>query len=271
MPFTLAVNGVNMVILYLMRNEQQILHLLDQLAESVADDLEGQDLDFKRWPIHVKEAVDQVVSMAVCMANGNGGTVVFGVADRVKGRKNAILGVPAGVDVNLLLKAVFDRTAPTITPRFEELSVPEGTGRLLLMHINQGVPPYTDSAGHGTVRVGKECKPLTGTMRREILEVSGDSDFTATVVSDPLEKLLSASAMERLRQMAVMEKASPDLVGGTDADLLDALGLLRNGGLTIAGLLLAGNETALRRHVPGAGWTWLFQRTDTAYDIPEPL
>lgn len=31
-----------------MRDMQQVLHLLDMLNENVADDLEGQDLDFKR-------------------------------------------------------------------------------------------------------------------------------------------------------------------------------------------------------------------------------
>ena len=252
-----------------MRDEQQIRTLLDQLDENIADDLEGQDLDFKRWPDNPRDALKQVVSMAVCMANGGGGSVVFGVADRVTGRKNAILGVPPEVDVTLLLKAVFDSTAPTITPRFEELIVSEGTGRLLLMHVNQGVPPYTDSAGHGAVRVGKECKPLTGTMRREMLEVSGDSDFTATIIREPIEKLLSASAMERLRQLASMEKASADLLNSTDTDLLDALGLIRNGFLTVAGLLLAGNENALRKHVPGAGWTWLLQQSETAYENRE--
>ncbi len=252
-----------------MRDEQQVRTLLDQLDESIADDLEGQDLDFKRWPDNTKDAIKQLVNMAVCMTNGGGGTVVFGVADKVTGRENAILGIPVEVDTNLLLKAVFDSTAPTITPRFEELSVPEGTGRLLLMHINQGVPPYTDSAGHGTVRVGKECKPLTGTMRREMLEVSGDSDFTATIIREPIEKLLSASAMERLRQLASMEKASADLLNSADIDLLDALGLIRNSFLTVAGLLLAGNESALRKHVPGAGWTWLLQRTETAYENRE--
>ncbi len=90
-----------------MRDEQQIRTLLDQLDENIADDLEGQDLDFKRWPDNPRDALKQVVSMAVCMANGGGGSVVFGVADRVTGRKNAILGVPPEVDVTLLLKAVF--------------------------------------------------------------------------------------------------------------------------------------------------------------------
>src|SRR5690606_40581870 len=67
---------------------------------------------------------------SVCMANGGGGTVVFGVADRVKGRGRAILGVPPEIDTNILKAAVYDQTDPKIMPVFEELPVSEGTGRL---------------------------------------------------------------------------------------------------------------------------------------------
>ena len=35
------------------------------------------------------------------------------------------------------------------------------------MHIYPGMP-YTDSAGRGTIRIGKDCQPLTGTLRRKI-------------------------------------------------------------------------------------------------------
>src|SRR5699024_11864363 len=81
------------------------------------------------WRFQVKRIA------AVCMANGSGGTVVFGVADRVKGRANAIIGVPPEIDPNILKKAVYDQTDPKIIPLFEELRVPEGTGRLLIMQI----------------------------------------------------------------------------------------------------------------------------------------
>jgi len=73
------------------------------------------DVDFKEWPERSREkAVDQVVEMAVCIANGGGGTVVFGVRDRVVGRAGALLGVPAEIEINLLLKAVYDRTDPEL-------------------------------------------------------------------------------------------------------------------------------------------------------------
>ncbi len=82
-----------------MRTTADIESLLTELDHCVADDLEDQDLDFKKWGTrNRKSAVKSLVEMAVCMANGGGGTVVFGIAGRLKGRKQAILGVPYEID-----------------------------------------------------------------------------------------------------------------------------------------------------------------------------
>lgn len=113
-----------------MRTIRDIERLLNELESRAADELEDQDLDFKQWDASSKDkAVRLVVHMAVCMANGGGGTVVFGVADKLAGRSTAILGVPPEVDVNRLKKAVYDQTDPKIMPVFEDVRVPEGTGR----------------------------------------------------------------------------------------------------------------------------------------------
>ena len=148
--------------------------LLDDLDELPADDLEDQELDFKEWNNRSrKDAVNLVVEMAICMANGGGGTVVFGVKDNVVGRKKAIIGVPDEIDLNRLKKAVYDSTDPKLTPGFEELRVPEGVGRIIVMFVYPGLPPYTDTSGRGKIRIGKDCQPLTGTLRRRIMVVEG--------------------------------------------------------------------------------------------------
>lgn len=48
------------------------------------------------------------------------------------------------------------------------IEVPEGYGRILLMNIYPGMPPYTETDGSATIRIGKDCMPLTGSMRKEI-------------------------------------------------------------------------------------------------------
>ena len=249
-----------------MRTTTEILRLLDDLERQNADSLEDQDLDFKQWDVRsMRASVDQVVEMAICMANGGGGTVALGVNDQATGRAAAILGVPPEVDANRLKKAVYDTTDPKLTPVFEELRVAEGTGRLLLMHIYPGIPPYTDTAGTAKIRVGKDCKPLTGTLRRRITVETGESDLTSQPVPGFTVADFSSAALESLRQSARLEKAPEDLLRMTDRDMVEALGLLRHGKATVASVLLAGKPEALAQHLPRYGWSFFQMDSDTAY------
>ncbi len=253
-----------------MRTAAQINELLSLLETTIADELEDQDLDFKQWDASSRDkSVKIAVQMAVCMANGGGGTVVFGVADRVKGRANAIIGVPPEIDPNILKKAVYDQTDPRIIPLFEELRVPEGTGRLLIMQINPGMPPHTDTAGRGTIRIAKDCVPLTGGMRRKIAVETGETDYSAEPVAPVHTSLLSPSALETLRTQARKENAAEDLLQADDITLLDNLHLIKNNQFTRAALLLAGNEQAIREYLPGYNWTFLQMRSDTEYGVRE--
>jgi len=67
-----------------------------------------------------------------------------------------IIGVPPIVDAFLMQKAVYERTDPHITPTFDWIEVPEGHGRILVMNIYPGMPPYTETNGSATIRVGKK-------------------------------------------------------------------------------------------------------------------
>ena len=253
-----------------MRTAKDIAALLPKLEYHIADEFEDQDLDFKQWDSQSRDkSVQMVVRMAVCMANGGGGTVVFGVADQVKGQQQAVLGIPLEIDINILKKAVYDQTDPKIMPVFEMMTVLEGTGRLLLMHIHPGLPPYTDTSGRGTVRIGKDCQPLTGTLRRKISVETGETDYTAEVINAKLEDIISPSAIEILRMMAKEQNAPQDLLKMKDRQLLDALGALPKGKVTRAAVLLCGKEEAIRSHIQGHHWIFLRMQSDTQYDVRE--
>jgi len=250
-----------------MQTAAEITQLLDELDNCIADDLEDQDLDFKQWPENSRnDAIELVVKMAVCMTNGGGGTVVFGVADHVKGRADAIPGIPLDIDINILKKAVYNKTDPKIIPVFEDLKVPEGTGRILIMQIHPGFPPHTDSSGRGTIRIGKDCQPLTGTIRGKIAVETGETDFTAEEIPGDPKTLISPVAMEHLRDIAREKHAPDDLLRLSDLDLLKSLEVIsKTGHLTRAGLLLGGSEEAIKEHFPGYVWTFLQMDTSTSY------
>ncbi len=74
-----------------MKTIHDIELLLQKLNIQPADSLEDQDLDFKEWNIRsMNDAVSLVIEMAVCMANGGGGTGVFGVNDKKIGQEQRI-------------------------------------------------------------------------------------------------------------------------------------------------------------------------------------
>ena len=247
------------------KSRAEVEELLERLDERSADELEAQDVDFKEWGKDDRAAVTKAVDWAVCMANGGGGTIVFGVADDLVGRRNAIVGVPRDVAVAGLRLAVYDRTDPKLTPTFDEIEVPEGTGRVLAMHVHPGIPPYTDTSGKGLIRIGKDCKPLTGAMRRQFFLDAGAEDYTGETVGPAGRDSFSSAAIGALRDAAIKESAPAEIAKLGDEELLAAIGVVREDRLTRAGVLLAGSEDALRTHVPKYAWTHLRMSSDTDY------
>ncbi len=247
-----------------MRTIAEIQELLEELNERPASEIEDQDIDFKEWKFKsINAAVEMVIDMAICMANGGGGTIVFGVNDKAAGRAHAITGVPLEIDSNRLKKAVYDSTDPKLTPVFEDLFAPEG--RLLIMQVYPGLPPYTDTSSKGKIRVGTDCQPLTGTLRRRVMVETGETDYTAEEIPEKVDNWISPSAVEQLRAAASRERAWEDLLRLSDSDLLNAIGVLRKNRLTRAGLLLTGKEDAIQDFVPGYAWTHLRMQSDTEY------
>lgn len=143
-----------------MKNKSEIMRIIQQLDHHIADDFEAQDLDFKQWNFSaVEENVNKMIKYAVCMANGGGGSVVFGVADKVRGTDNVLVGIPFDVDIEELQKRIFETTDPPITPSFDEIFYKDHTIRLLVMNVLPERPPYTTKGGAATIRQGKECLP----------------------------------------------------------------------------------------------------------------
>lgn len=249
-----------------MISKEEVHHLLDRLESNSADDLESQTLDFKQW---IKRSLDDnvrvMLKMAVCMANGGGGSVVFGVADKVKGRSNAILGVPQEIDTTVFQKRIYEKTDPHLTPVFEDVAVPEGTKRLLLMSVYPGMPPYTTTDGAATIRQGKECIPFTGTLRRQMIETEGQADITAEIVPEDWKSIMSPSAMERIREMMSAERGSEIFNNMNDEDLLTSIGALKNNCLTKGGLLLVGKPDAISKVIPEHRWSYRKMISDTDY------
>ncbi|HEY4573001.1 MAG TPA: ATP-binding protein, partial [Thermoanaerobaculia bacterium] len=243
-------------------SSHDLLALLDRLERETADDLETQWLDFKPWQ-GAKEDMKVAVEYAACFANAEGGAVVFGVADRTRGRAKAIHGT-SGYDLDVWRRGIFDSTRPNLTVEVEELRVPEGTGRLLVVRVLRGEhPPYGTAQGLFKQRVGKNCMPMDGQRFVKSRIATGAMDWSGERSRDLTIADLDAVEIARARNVLRRNHADSGLLALSNPDLLLALGAVRNGQVTYAGLLLFGREETLRELCPQHQVHYVYQVTGT--------
>jgi ATP-dependent DNA helicase RecG len=243
---------------------EQVLKLLSLLHEQRADELESDTLDFKECATEQKLR-ELSREMAICLGNAHGGTVVFGVKEKTDGLDRAVVGIDFAPDLDALKSHLYDSIDPKLPVQFEWLVF--GARRLLLMHVHPSMPPYTTTSGKGWVRVGKDCKPLTGSLLRQLRERAGLTDSTSTQLSmENAAEVFSPAALEILRRELKRGGAPGDLLACSDADLCSKLGILRGGRVTLAGLLVAGREEAIAEHAPNHEWKYSRMRSDTEYE-----
>jgi len=227
----------------------EILALLDRLDSGIADDLETQWLDFKPWN-GPKSDMKIAVEYAVCFANAAGGVVVFGVDDKTRGRAAAIHGA-RGYNLDTWRRGIFDATRPNLTAEVEELTVPEGTGWLLVVRVPKGPnPPYGTMQGLFKQRVGKNCMPMDPQAFARTQAAAGIVDWSGLPAEGVEVGDLDPVEIARARNVLRRFKPQSELLNVDDGELLVGVGAVRGGRVTRAGLLLFGNEALLSRLCP---------------------
>lgn len=242
--------------------DAEILTLLDRLDSATADQLETQWLDFKPW-YGPKEDMKVAIEYAVCFANADGGVIVFGVEDDVKGREAAIHGA-SRYDLDTWRRGIFDGIRPHLKVEVYELDVPEGTGKLLIVRVPKGDSSmaYGTAQGLFKMRIGKNCMPLDpqGFIKARIS--SGALDWSGQPAEHLTETDLDKVEIARARNILRKFNPESDLLNLDDRAFLIALGAIRGGKVTHAGLLLLGREDVLLRVCPQHGVHYVYQVSD---------
>jgi len=227
-------------------NREQVRRLINA-GESVTVEFKSD-----RGPLSDADLLESVV----CLANAQGGVLLVGVEDD---------GVVTGLhqkhrtDPQHLAAFIAARTVPPVNVTVTFVDLPEGM--IAVIEVPKASQPVATSDGktlvrHLDSRGNPGCRPLYPYELPAWYGDRGLRDFTAQVVSgadwgdlDPLE-------FERLRRL-VRENPGGDtaLLDLSNEALAGALGLVRrdeSGRLrpTVAGLLIAGREYALREYLP---------------------
>jgi len=240
----------------------QILALLDRLDSCIADDLESQFLDFKPWQ-GPKDDLKLACEYACCFANGAGGVVVFGVADKVRGRKQAIHGAK-GYDLDAFRYGIFNGTRPGIEALVEEIAVPEGTGKILVMRVPEGAhKPYGTTAGLYKQRVGKNCMALDPVVFQRAQISSAAVDWSGAPAIGLGLQDLDPLQIERARQILRSKAPSSGLLELSETEFLQGLEAVRDGRVTHAGMLLFARREVLARYCPQAQFHYVFHDSET--------
>jgi len=242
-------------------SRDDVLRLLDQFNEHVADDLESDVLEFKPWE-GAKKSMTVAVEYAVCFANAYGGLIVFGVKDRTRGREEAITGCNR-YDLDVWRGSIYQSTNLHLTVDIEELQVPEGT--LLLVRVPK-VPPGEacgTTKGLFKVRVGKNCMAMGPKEYQRRQVAAGTLDWSARSAEGIELSGLDRTEIDRIRKLIQAHKPESDLAHLDDEALVRALGIVKNNRVTNAGALCAGSEKALQTYFPQHEVIYLYQETDT--------
>jgi ATP-dependent DNA helicase RecG len=218
---------------------------------------ESLTVEFKseqREPLSEKDIAEAVV----CLANADGGVLLLGVENdgHVTGAQSRYT---TEVGLQRLTAGIASRTVPRIQAA---ASVHEIDGSLVVaieVDLGQFRDVFATSDGKCVRRVmgvqGPQCVPFLPFQhagRRADLRLL---DFTAQMVEWARWDDLDPIEIERLRQTIDRLNGDRVLLGLDDRALVQALQLVETRGdeliPTIAGLLLIGRESSLRRAVPG--------------------
>lgn len=222
-----------------------------------AGTVEGDTLDFKQPAPDLKATLALLADAAVCFANARGGDIVLGVDDKGSG-PDAFVGVPAALSVDVVRKAIFDRTRPNLTCFVVERM--EHGHRLVVVSAPPAVGTCSNAAGLATRRMGSECLPFTPDQQRDVLASRGLLDWSAepTVIGaqelDPLEIERLRALLRRAGRHDHAALSTEQLV--TDLRLADVEGVVNR-----TGALLLAPADRLAEVLPEYGYSYQYRST----------
>src|SRR4029079_838245 len=112
-------------------------------------------------------------------------------------------------------RGIFDSTRPNLVVEVEELRVPEGTGRLLVVRVPKGErPPYGTGQGLYKQRVGKSCMPMDAQSFVRSQVAAGVLDWSGEIVRQISTADLDLVEIARARNLLMRNRADSGLLSG---------------------------------------------------------
>lgn len=204
---------------------------------------EGEGLEFKEARHQFK--LEKLVDYCVAIANERGGRIILGVSDKMPRR---VVGT-----------AAFQATGPVKQQLLEKLKlridideVHHPDGRVLVVRVPPrplGTPLHHD--GRYLMRSGESLVPMSDDQLKKI-HGEIETDFSATVCFAARLGDIDSAALERFRAAWIRKSGNENLRRLDEQHLLSDAGLLVEGRLTYAAVILLASASAINRLLPNA-------------------
>jgi ATP-dependent DNA helicase RecG len=240
----------------------EIVGLLNQLDDFTADELENQWFEFKPWD-DPKESRRVATECTVCFANAEGGVVVFGVADQVKGKCKAIQGA-TNYDLDRWKKDIYQSVTPRIDLDVIEIAAPGSSLKVLAVRVQKGSAAlYGTTDGLYKKRVGKNCLPVDPDSFSKHRVSTGAIDWSGQPAVGIAIENLDPVEIGRARSVLQSKNPGSELLKLDNERFLEGLEAVRNGHVTNAGLILFGRPETIERQCPQSQLHYVHQQSET--------
>ena len=216
---------------------------IDQFERWLRVPSETEHLKFKE--AKQQFGFDKLLDYCVALANERGGHLVLGVTNKPP---RHVVGSAAFPNLQDAREKVFN----ALHLRVEADEIRHADGRVVVFRVPArpiGMPVGHD--GRYLMRVGENVVAMSNDQLQRIF-AEAQPDYTATRLPDVELSVLDRGALEEFRARWVRRSGNRRLQSLTPPQLLGDAGLLVDGDLTLAALILFGTPAALDRHLPDA-------------------
>jgi ATP-dependent DNA helicase RecG len=224
-----------------------------QIDQWLQAPVETEHLEFKR----AERSFDfeKLLDYCVALANEGGGKLVLGVTNAIP---RTVVGSSAFPNVQDLRERAFERLRRRVI--VEEVQHPNG--RVLVIHVQarpRGEALHRD--GRYLMRVGENLVPMSFDQLQRIA-AEAEPDFSGRVLPEVSLEDLAPEFVEEFRRRWIRKSGNAALAAESADQLLRDGGLIVNGGITVAAVVLLGTEETVRTVLPNAEVIFEYRSSD---------
>lgn len=216
---------------------------------------EGTNFEFKE--AKTSYSFDKLVDYCVALANDGGGKIILRVTDK---RPRRIVGTRAFAEPGRTEAGLYQKIGKHV--RIEELDMP--AGRVVVVHVPCRLAGMAwDHNGRYLKRAGDELAPMSSDELRVIF-AEVEEDFSADICPALTMRDLMPEAIAAFRERWAQKDANDRVLTWNDEETLISAGLLDDGGVTYAALILFGTPVALRQRLGMAEVIFEYRPTEAS-------